>query len=65
MKLTEKQYQELGKFFIDLGKGIAIGMFGFATFSNWALNYFVLFTILTGIVVFGCVTIGLVLIENK
>lgn len=63
--LSEKQYYELGKFFIDLAKGITIGMFGIATFPNFVSDYFIRYIIITGIVAIGCVTIGLVLIEKE
>jgi uncharacterized membrane protein len=62
--LSERQYFELGKFFIDLAKGILVGMFGFAIFSQTVSNYFVLYVVSTGVVGIACVTIGLVLIER-
>ena len=63
--LSEKQYYELGKFFIDLSKGILVGMFGYAIFSESISKYFVWYVTSTGIVGIACVTIGLILIEKE
>lgn len=63
--LTQKQYYELGKFFIDLSKGILVGMFGYAIFSESISKYFVWYVISTGIVGISCVIIGLVLIKKE
>lgn len=62
--LSEKQYYELGKFFVDLAKGILVGMFGFAIFSESVSSYFVWYVVITGVVGIACVIIGLVLIEK-
>lgn len=62
--LTEKQYYELGNFFIDLSKGILVGMFGYAIFSESVSKYFILYVVSTGIVGISCVIIGLVLIKK-
>lgn len=59
LQLTSRQSNELGRFFMDLAKGIAIGVFGFATFSGSPLWLIFLYLIFTGVVVSWCVKMGL------
>ena len=62
--MNEKQSEELARFFMDLAKGLAIGMFGLTTFSNLSILAMFVYFAGAGMVVFVCVKIGLRLLQK-